>query len=109
MASGATIQPISSTTDPEARLAKRAQGKEAKLCYTERLLMENSNGIVIDLPQATGCAEREHGLAMLGELSAACQITVAGDRGYNSAGFAAGCRALNVTPHVAQNARRPGG
>jgi len=73
--------------------------------------MENSSRIVIDLrdDQATGCAEREHGLAMLGELGAACQITVAGDRDYDSAGFAAGCRALNVTPHVAQNARRPAG
>jgi len=72
MASGATIQPISRPLIPKRGWPKRVQGKEAKLCYTERLLMENSNGIVIDLPQATGCAEREHGLAMLGELSAAC-------------------------------------
>ncbi len=73
--------------------------------------MENNSGIVIDLrdDQATGCAEREHGFAMLGDLGVACQITVAGHRGYDSAGFAAGCRALNVTPHVAQNARRPAG
>src|SRR5271166_5098001 len=30
-----------STTDPEARLAKKGAGKEAKLCYTESVLMEN--------------------------------------------------------------------
>jgi transposase len=100
-----------STTDPEARLAKKGAGKEAKLCYTESVLMENRNGIVIDLRvgPATGRAEREHGLAMLQELGGARRITVAGDKGYDSAGFVAGCRELNVTPHVAQNERRPGG
>jgi hypothetical protein len=100
-----------STTDPEARLAKKGAGKEAKLCYTESVLMENRNGIVIDLRlgEAAGRAEREHGLAMLQELGGARRITVAGDKGYDSAGFVAGCRALNVIPHVAQNVRRPGG
>jgi transposase len=100
-----------STTDPEARLAKKGAGKEAKLCYTESVLMENRNGIVIDLRvgQATGRAEREHGLAMLQELSTTRRITVAGDRGYDTTGFVAGCRTLNVSPHVAQNVRRPGG
>src|SRR5271166_6477581 len=34
-----------STTDPEARLAKKGAGKEAKLCYTESVLMENRNEI----------------------------------------------------------------
>jgi transposase len=100
-----------STTDPEARLAKKGAGKEAKLCYTESVLMENRNGIVIDLRvgPATGRAEREHGLAMLQELGGARRITVAGDKGYDTTGFVAGCRELNVTPHVAQNERRPGG
>lgn len=100
-----------STTDPEARLAKKGAGKEAKLCYTESVLMENRNGLVIDLRvgPATGRAEREHGLAMLQGLGGARRITVAGDKGYDSAGFVAGCRELNVTPHVAQNERRPGG
>jgi hypothetical protein len=36
-----------STTDPEARLAKKGAGKEAKLCYTESVLMENRNGIMM--------------------------------------------------------------
>jgi len=100
-----------STTDPEARLPKKAAAKEAKLCYTESVLMENRNGIVIDLRvgSATGRAEREHGLALLREVGRARRITVAGDKGYDPTGFVAGCRALNVTPHVAQNERRPGG
>ncbi len=36
-----------STTDPEARLAKKGAGKEAKLCYTESVLMENRNRITL--------------------------------------------------------------
>jgi hypothetical protein len=59
-----------STTDPEARLAKKGAGKEARLCYTESVRMENRNGIMIDLRvgQASGLAESEQGLEMLQEL-----------------------------------------
>src|SRR5208282_510331 len=97
-----------STTDPEARLAKKGAGKEAKLCYTESVLMENRNGIMIDLrvDQASGRAECEQGLEMLQKVRGPNRITVAGDKGYDSAAFVARCRGLNVTPHVAQNERR---
>ena len=100
-----------STTDPEARLAKKGAGTEAKLCYTESVLMENRNGIMLDLRvgQASGRAEREQGLAMLEAVCGQQRITVAGDKGYDTAEFVTGCRALNVTPHVAQNQRRSGG
>ena len=100
-----------STTDPEARLAKKGAAQEAKLCYTESVLMENRNGIMLDLRvgQASGRAEREQGLAMLEAVRGRQRITVAGDKGYDTAEFVAGCRALNVTPHVAQNQRRSGG
>jgi transposase len=100
-----------STTDPEARLAKKGAGKEARLCYTQSVLMENRNGIMLDLRvgQASGRAECEQGLAMLEAVHGAHRITVAGDKGYDTAAFVASCRALNVTPHVAQNERRAGG
>src|SRR5271169_6133614 len=100
-----------STTDPEARLARKGAGKEAKLCYTESVLMENRNGIMIDLRvgQTSGRAECEQGLEMLEGVGGLHRITVAADKGYDRAEFVAGCRALNVTPHVAQNERRPGG
>jgi IS5 family transposase len=99
------------TTDPAARLAKKGAGKEAKLCYTESVLMENRNGLMVDLRvgQATGRAECAQGLAMLEGVGRLHRITVAADKGYDRAEFVAGCRALNVTPHVAQNERRPGG
>src|ERR1700676_5827993 len=49
-----------STTDPEARLAKKSAGKEAKLCYSDHPLMENRNTILIDfqVEPADGRAER---------------------------------------------------
>ena len=46
---------------------------------------------------------------MLQAVHGAHRVTVAGDKGYDTAAFVASCRALNVTPHVAQNERRPGG
>jgi hypothetical protein len=100
-----------STMDPEARLAKKGAGKEARLYYTESVLMENRNGLMIDLRvgQASGRAESEQGLEMLQGLRGPRRITVAGDKGYDTAAFVASCRVLNVTPHVAQNERRPGG
>lgn len=100
-----------STTDPEARLAKKSAGKEARRCYAESVLMENRNGLLIALRlgQASGRAESEQALEMLQALPGAGRITVAGDKGYDKAAFVASCRAIKVTPHIAQNERRPGG
>jgi hypothetical protein len=39
---------IKSTTDPEALLAKKGRGKEARLAYAEQALMENHNGLLVD-------------------------------------------------------------
>jgi transposase len=54
-----------STTDPEARLAKKGTGKEDRLCYTESVLMENRKGIMIDLRvgQASGGVARRSTIA----------------------------------------------
>src|SRR6202051_4774568 len=50
-----------STTDPEARLAKKGRGKEAHLAFMGHALMENRHGLLVDfqLTQATGTAERD--------------------------------------------------
>jgi len=50
-----------STTDAEARLARKGDGKEAKLCYGAHVLMENRNGLVVNtrLTLATGTSERD--------------------------------------------------
>jgi len=104
-------QTHASTTDPDARLAKKATGKEAKLAYTGHLLMENRNGLVVDarLTRARGTAEPQAALAMLGDVSGCHRITVGADKAYDTAGFVAAARELNATPHVAQNLNRRGG
>ena len=38
-----------STTDAEAKLARKGKGKEAKLSYGGHALMENRNGLCVDL------------------------------------------------------------
>jgi transposase len=94
-----------STTDPESRLAKKGKGKEAKLSYSQHALMENRNGLLIDLriAEANGNAEREVALAMIGDLPGEHRITVGGDKGYDTKDFVVGCYFRDVTPHVAQN------
>jgi transposase len=94
-----------STTDPDARLFRKGQGKEAKLCHMGHLLMENRHGLIIDttLTQATGTAEREAALTMVSRLKGRHRITLAADKAYDVAGFIARLRAIKVTPHVAQN------
>jgi transposase len=94
-----------SSTDPDAKLARKGKGKEAKLSYSGHVLMENRNGLVVDatvLP-ATGTAERDAALAMAAELPGDGRVTLGGDKNYDTAGFVEELRHLQVTPHVAQN------
>jgi hypothetical protein len=94
-----------STTDPDARLARKATGKEAKLAFHGHLLMENRNGLVVDarLTLASGTAEPEAALAMLSEVPGTHRITIGADKAYDTAALVAQLRDLNATPHVAQN------
>jgi transposase len=93
-----------STTDPEARLAKQGNGKEAKLCFLGNVLMENRHGLVVDVETvlATGTGEVEAALALLDRVDGQHPITVGADKGYDQRPFVAGCRSQHVTPHVAQ-------
>ena len=101
-----------STTDPEAKLARKGAGKEAKLCYSANALMENRNGLLIEfaVEPADGYAERNSARAMLETaLPGSRRITLGADKGYDTAEFVASCRALKVTPHIARNEGRAGG
>jgi transposase len=100
-----------STTDPEAKLARKGRGKEAKLSFSAHALMENRNGLLVDLrvEEANGTAEREVALAMVDALAGARRITLGADKAYDTHGFVAACRERSVTPHVAQNTNRKGG
>src|SRR5438874_5626908 len=94
-----------STTDPDARLARKGKGQEAKLFYTGHVLMENRNGLAVGgcvLP-ASGYAERAAALELLGALDRDRRLTLGADKGYDTRDFVAAVRLLGVTPHVAQN------
>ena len=101
-----------STTDPEARLARKGNGKEAKLSYAQHVLMENRNGLIVDtcVTPAHGRAEVEAAYLMLERNDPTRRRrTVAADKGYDTRDFVEGCRRIGVTPHVAMNTRRNGG
>jgi transposase len=100
-----------SKTDPEAKLARKGYGKEAKLSYSGNLLVENRNGLIVDamIWEANGRAERDTALLMLEQIPGEHPVTVAGDKGFDTQEFVSECRHLRVTPHVAQNDGRPGG
>jgi transposase len=95
-----------STTDPDARLYKKAVGREAKLGYLAHLLTENRHGLIIDtaVTAASGTAERDAAMAMLGELPLTTRrLTVAADKAYDTRAWVAAVRRMRITPHVAQN------
>jgi transposase len=95
-----------STTDPQARLYRKADGREARLCYMGHALMENRHGLAVagTVSEANGTAERRAAEAML-KRQARCgrRITVGADKAYDTRDHVAALRAMNVTPHVTQN------
>jgi transposase len=100
-----------SKTDPDARLARKSGGHESKLAYCGNLMIENRNGLVVDteLVQPSGTAERDAAMQMAARIEGTERVTVAADKAYDTKDFVAVMRELNVTPHVSQNEKRPGG
>lgn len=96
-----------STTDPDSRMFRKSQGKEAKLSYMGHVLTENRNGLIVEttVTEAATRQEWEAGLELLGRQPRRRGRTVGGDKGYDVAQFVDGCRALGVTPHVAAKVR----
>ena len=95
-----------STTDPEARLAKKGKGKEAKLSFAGHVLMENRNGIAVNacVTLAEGRAEVEAAVAMVEEIPGEHHVTLGGDKNYDTKEFVQEMRDHQVTPHVALKA-----
>lgn len=94
-----------SKTDPEAKLARKGDGQAAKLSYCAHALMENRNGLLVDLliTQASGMAERDAAIAMLDQREDEGRVTLGADKGYDTRDFVAACRERRITPHVARN------
>lgn len=102
-----------STTDPDARLYRKGNGRESVLCYMGHALMENRNGLAVagTVTHATGTAEREAALALISRpqrrrrarrpIRRRGRVTLGADRGYDVQAFVQDLRKRNVTPHIA--------
>jgi transposase len=96
-----------SVSDPDARLARKGKGKEAKLSYGGHVLIENRNGLVVDtqVTVANGTAERDAALLMAEQIPGVGRVTLGADKNYDTGEFVSELRRMKVTPHVAQNTR----
>ena len=97
-----------STTDPDAMLYRKSPGAGAVLCYMGHVLMENRNGLVVDVEatRVSGHAERMAAVEMVKGVTSASgkrHVTVGADRGFDARDFVEDLRELGATPHVAQN------
>jgi DDE family transposase len=93
-----------STIDPEARLARKGPGKEARPCYAGHVQMDNRHGLVVNtrLTQVSGIAEPTAALAMAAEIAGQGRVTLGADKGYDQKELVRALREYRVTPHVAQ-------
>lgn len=102
-----------STTDPDAKLYRKTSNGEARLSYLGHLLVENRHGLIVDAMAtvADGTAERDAAMLMLHARwrRDPRRRTVGADKAYDTHGLVEVLRALDVTPHVAQNLKRRGG
>jgi transposase len=92
-----------STTDKDARLFRKGDGQESRLCYLGHVLMENRNGLVAaaEATLATGTAEREAATRLSERLPKGA--TLGADKNYDAEAFVDGLKARGIEPHVAIN------
>jgi hypothetical protein len=93
---------------------RKSRTAEARLAYLGHLLIENRHGLIVDAlaTHADGTAERDAAMLMVHAQTQATprrRRTLGGDKNYDTRGFVAVMRALQVTPHVTQNVDRSGG
>jgi transposase len=96
-----------STTDPDAKLYRKGDGQESRLCYMGHVLMENRHGLAVaaNITQATGTAERQTALDLIdSHRPGRRRITVGADKGFDVEGFVHDLRTRKVTPHIAIDA-----
>lgn len=99
-----------STTDTEAKLVRKGDGREARLCFAGHATMENRHGLCVlfEVKPAVGAPEAAVAVGQIKELQERGfnPRTLGADRGYASRGFIEGTRARGVVPHPAACAQR---
>jgi transposase len=102
---------VESTTDPEARLYKKATADKAVPSYQGHALTENRNGLVVaaEATQSATVAEREAALRMLDQVvahkdkrPAEQKITLGADTQYQDEKFVQDLRDRQVAPHISE-------
>lgn len=98
-----------STTDPEARLYRKASSGMSVPSYQGHVITENRNGLVVAAmaSQSGNAAERRAALKLLKGLKRSRRATLGADKGYQHEDFVLGVRAHSVVPHVAEYAPNP--
>lgn len=94
-----------SKTDPDARLYRKSRRTGAQMCYMGHALMENRNGLVVDVrvTHAVGKAEEKAAASMAAAIRGKHRATLGGDKGYDSNELLRELRDMGVTPHIAKN------
>jgi hypothetical protein len=102
---------VESTTDPDARLYKKATADKSVPAYQGHALTENRNGLVVaaEASLAATIAEREKALVLLDRVvapkdkrRAELRITLGADTQYQEAQFIEALREREVAPHVSE-------
>jgi transposase len=94
-----------SLVDPEARLARKGKGKPALLSHSGHVLMENRNGLCLDIAvdEANGYAERVQSGAMLDHVRRRHGLrprTLGADAGYKDGRYLDALEQFGIEPHV---------
>jgi transposase len=94
-----------STTDPQARLARKGDGRESHLSHSANVMMENRSGLclAVTVDTADGRAERRNALRMLRHVERRHGLTprtLGMDAGYRAGAFLCSIEEHGITPHV---------
>lgn len=95
-----------STTDPEAKLARKGKGQPARLAYAGHALMENRNGLVLGLsvtpPHDNAEVKAAERLLDEQRRQSIEPDSLGADKGYCQRGFVEHLRRRRIKPHIAQ-------
>jgi transposase len=94
-----------STTDPEAKLYRKARGQSASLYHMGHAITENRHGLVmaVDVSEASGTAEPAAAVGMLERIKRRLRLkprTLGSDKGYDGGPFLLELERRDICPHV---------
>lgn len=94
-----------SLVDPEARLARKGKGQPALLSHSMHVLMDNRNGLCLDVSvdEANGTAERLQAAVMLERTYQRHRLspgTLGMDAAYRDGEFLSALEGVDIVPHV---------